>query len=273
MAQLAQSTPSLTVVGWKRQTFLAGLKACLFHQSHTFLSLVQLFYLLMARDHILGYKLVKYAMEKDVIIMCLPPHTSHVLQPLDISCYGLLKQAWRSAIKAHSMATGALHITKELFPALILTTWENGLLPQHLRSGFRAAGLHPLSKTSVPECKIAPSLESAVEDHPTVMIQSPHLPHIKSTHKVQCLCTHKYPHLTPLRLHLRGHFSEILIKKDQHPSSKDKTKINPSYYGQALTTDEIAELLLSRDEAKEAKKKAKTNSKLLYILHTNQALS
>ena len=67
--------------------------------------------------------------------------------------------------------------------------------------------------------------------------------------------------------------SEILIEKDQHPSSKDKTKIKPSYYGQALTTDEIAELLLSRDEAKEAKKKAKTNSKLLYILHTNQTLS
>ena len=63
----------------------------------------------------IGYKLVKYAMEKGVIIMCLPPHTRHVLQPLDISCYGPLKQAWRSAIKAHSMATGALHITRSYF--------------------------------------------------------------------------------------------------------------------------------------------------------------
>ena len=115
----------------------------------------------------------------------------------------------------------------------------------------------------MPECKIAPSLESAVEDHPTVTIQSPHLLHIA----VQCLCTHKHPHLTPLRLHLQGHFSEIIIKKDQHPSSKNETKIKPSYYGQALTTDEIVEILLSRDETREVKQKAKTNSKVIYILH------
>ena len=38
--------------------------------------------------------LVKAAAEKDVIIFCLPPHTTADSQPLDTSCVGPLKTYW-----------------------------------------------------------------------------------------------------------------------------------------------------------------------------------
>ena len=50
----------------------------------------------------IGYNLVTYARKEGVVLMCLPPHTSHVLQPLDVSCYGPLKQVWRQTIKKHT---------------------------------------------------------------------------------------------------------------------------------------------------------------------------
>ena len=43
-------------------------------------------------------KLVKAATEKDVIIFCLPPHTTADSQPLDTSCFGPLKTYWFETI-------------------------------------------------------------------------------------------------------------------------------------------------------------------------------
>ena len=42
-------------------------------------------------------ELVQYAKEKDVILFCLPPHTTHESQPLDISVFKPLKQNWQNA--------------------------------------------------------------------------------------------------------------------------------------------------------------------------------
>ena len=38
---------------------------------------------------------VKMAYEKGVNIFCLPPHTTHILQPLDMKVYGPLTQTWK----------------------------------------------------------------------------------------------------------------------------------------------------------------------------------
>ena len=35
-----------------------------------------------------------FCSENNIITDCLPPHTSHILQPLDVACLGLLKTAY-----------------------------------------------------------------------------------------------------------------------------------------------------------------------------------
>jgi len=35
-----------------------------------------------------------YCLENNIITKCLPPHTSHILQPLDVACFSLLKTAY-----------------------------------------------------------------------------------------------------------------------------------------------------------------------------------
>ena len=53
--------------------------------------------LLILNGHSSHYQpeLVQYAKEKDVILFCLPPHTKHESQPLDISVFKPLKQNWQ----------------------------------------------------------------------------------------------------------------------------------------------------------------------------------
>jgi hypothetical protein len=37
---------------------------------------------------------VTLAHSNNIILFCLPPHTTHRLQPLDVGCFGLLQTAW-----------------------------------------------------------------------------------------------------------------------------------------------------------------------------------
>ena len=53
-----------------------------------------LFFFDRNRSH-LTYGTVKLAIENEIIIICLPPHTSHALQPLDVGVFKGLKADWR----------------------------------------------------------------------------------------------------------------------------------------------------------------------------------
>ena len=43
--------------------------------------------------------LVELARSSNVHLFCLPPHTTHLLQPLDVAVFGPVKNAWRIVLK------------------------------------------------------------------------------------------------------------------------------------------------------------------------------
>ena len=43
----------------------------------------------------LTLELIELARERGVHLVCFPPHMTHILQPLDVSVYHPLKQAWQ----------------------------------------------------------------------------------------------------------------------------------------------------------------------------------
>ncbi|XP_057310641.1 uncharacterized protein LOC130648605 [Hydractinia symbiolongicarpus] len=53
----------------------------------------------------INLNLIDAAMENQVILYCLPPHTTHVLQPLDVGLYGPLKTYF-------SRITDKIHIAR-----------------------------------------------------------------------------------------------------------------------------------------------------------------
>ncbi|KAK0622145.1 hypothetical protein DIS24_g11354 [Lasiodiplodia hormozganensis] len=52
-----------------------------------------------------------YCQEHDIITLCMPPHSSHYLRPLDVSCFGPLKQAYGRQIE-DLMRTHINHVSK-----------------------------------------------------------------------------------------------------------------------------------------------------------------
>jgi len=62
--------------------------------------------------HSTGFEL--YCKENKIITLCMPAHASHILQPLDVGCFGPLKQAYSRHIE-DLMRRHITHITKEDF--------------------------------------------------------------------------------------------------------------------------------------------------------------
>lgn len=168
-----------------------------------------------------------------VILMCLPPHTSHVPQSLDVACYGPLKEVWSQTQKDYKMSSGAMHITKAEFPSLLKEMWEKSLLVHHLNNEFKCSGLHPLSKVAVSDSKqLSPELNCTADPQPSTPRPGPRL-----SMEVMCKGSRGTPHLTPIRLHLRDYFASLLDKKQsRYKRNDDKRKVNPSFYSKVLTS-------------------------------------
>ncbi|KAG7001033.1 hypothetical protein FocnCong_v013526 [Fusarium oxysporum f. sp. conglutinans] len=90
----------------------------------------------------------RYCQDNKIITLCMPPHASHLLQPLDVGCFAVLKQAYGRQIE-HLIRCSITHISKtEFFPAFY-AAFKATFTESNIRGGFRGAGLAPLDPETV----------------------------------------------------------------------------------------------------------------------------
>jgi hypothetical protein len=89
-----------------------------------------------------------FCLQNCILTLCMPAHTSHILQPLDISCFGPLKKAYDSQIE-NKMRLGINHITKEEFLPAFFAAHQQTTTTGNITSGFRATGLAPFDPERV----------------------------------------------------------------------------------------------------------------------------
>ena len=77
----------------------------------------------------------------------MPPHSSHLLQPLDVSCFGPLKKAYSKQVELQ-MQGGINHINKPDFLTNYSKSRLQALSSSNILGGFAATGLVPFN----PEC-------------------------------------------------------------------------------------------------------------------------
>jgi hypothetical protein len=91
-----------------------------------------------------------FCRENAIICLCMPPHTSHLLQPLDVGVFGPLKRVYGKLVEG-IMAAGNNHIDKEDFLHLYPSAREAVFIEKTICNGFAGAGLKPLDKDRVLE--------------------------------------------------------------------------------------------------------------------------
>lgn len=95
----------------------------------------------------------------DVIELCdqhnikfvfIPPNSTHLTQPLDVSFFGPLKKTWRK-IQYKIENPSQTSLNKNHFPKLLKTLIEQSQLQEskNIKTGFRATGIFPLNAYEV----------------------------------------------------------------------------------------------------------------------------
>ena len=90
----------------------------------------------------------QYCTQNSIIVLCMPPHSSHLLQPLDVSCFSVLKRSYGSVVQ-EQMRAGINHVDKDDFLDLYLQARIATYSPSTIQSGFRATGLVPFDPDEV----------------------------------------------------------------------------------------------------------------------------
>jgi hypothetical protein len=82
----------------------------------------------------------EYCKENKIIALCMPPYSSHLLQPLDVACFSLLKRSYSDGISA-LVRNHIHHISKETFLPAFKAAYELTFTEQNARVGFKGARL------------------------------------------------------------------------------------------------------------------------------------
>lgn len=90
----------------------------------------------------------EYCKDNNIITLCMPPHSSHILQPLDVGCFGPLKKAYGRQIE-EMMRAHISHITKDDFFPAFYAAFLDAMTESNIQGGFRGAGLVPFNPESV----------------------------------------------------------------------------------------------------------------------------
>ena len=93
-------------------------------------------------------KFIAFCLEKTIDLVVLPPHSSHITQPLDVAIFSPLKTYLsRETDRLSRFDPG--RISKVEWTTAYITAREEAFLPRNILSGFRKTGISPFSPITV----------------------------------------------------------------------------------------------------------------------------
>ena len=101
---------------------------------------------------------IRMAAAERVLVFVLPPHTSHLSQPLDKGCFSPLKVYWRQACQRFYTAHPGINITSYDFVTLFSEAWSQAMTLKNITASYRVTGIYPYDKSAIklPDEKITP---------------------------------------------------------------------------------------------------------------------
>lgn len=169
-----------TEKGWMTEVvFLMWFKKCfLVHVIHRPIILIYDGHL----SHI-NIELLETALENNVSILKLPPHTSHILQPLDVGVFRGLKIKWDQLLTNWARHHIGQKLSKSEFSDVLGLAWK-AIESSWLVSGFKKTGIYDpdvltrVNRLAIKEENYHPdklkrfkeeSIKRKVQEHPTMV--------------------------------------------------------------------------------------------------------
>ena len=119
--------------------------------------------LLLLDGHVSHYNssFIREAAAKGVIVFCLPPHATHICQPLDSACFSVLKKEWDQSCDTCMSRHSGKFVTIYQFSIIFAEAWQNAMTSSTAMVSFKATGVYPLNRNAV-------DIPGEVDDKPIV---------------------------------------------------------------------------------------------------------
>nr|CAI5839176.1 unnamed protein product [Callosobruchus analis] len=102
-------------------------------------------------SHCSSVEVLEYAEINDVILLCLPSHTTQFLQPLDRAFFKALKSHYNAACNSFLRTNPTRSINRLQFGKLLADAWEKAATVKNAVSAFRSTGIFPFNPDSIPD--------------------------------------------------------------------------------------------------------------------------
>ena len=145
----------------------------------------------------------RFCTENKIITLCMPAHTSHLLQPLDVGCFSPLKAAYGREV-AELARQGVFHVDKLDFLWIYSRIRESVLSDQNIKAGFLATGLIPNDPERVLTC--------------LTVVRTPSPPQTAAGESA--LWTAETPHTTEQLQYQARLIRDLLRRQSQSPTSR-----------------------------------------------------
>ncbi|KAI4469574.1 dde superfamily endonuclease [Holotrichia oblita] len=102
-------------------------------------------------SHCTSVELLELADANDVVLICLPSHTTHFLQPLDRAVFKSLKSNFYNACRNWIRTNPGRQIKRSQFGNLLSQSWGISATQNNAIAGFKATGICPFNSEAIPE--------------------------------------------------------------------------------------------------------------------------
>ena len=90
------------------------------------------------------YRVVQFALNHGIHMICLPPHSTHLMQPLDVGCFGLMQRAYQRYLQSWFAANPTGLISKAVFHGLLTLTRQEVFTAEIILAAWKKSGCWPI---------------------------------------------------------------------------------------------------------------------------------
>jgi hypothetical protein len=102
--------------------------------------------------------LINFAEKHKIIVLCLPAHTTHHLQPCDVGVFGPLNSTWKA--KASKASTEWIPIRKTNLLVYYSRAHEKAFTENTIQGAFCKTGIFPFNRNAIEADAFAPALNT-----------------------------------------------------------------------------------------------------------------
>lgn len=102
-------------------------------------------------SHTTNLEMLQYADQHYVTLLCLPPHNTHYLQPLDRAFFKPLKTYYYNACCRFVKSNITRKLSRLQFGKLLGESWKKAAIVEKAVSAFRSTGIAPFNSNVLPE--------------------------------------------------------------------------------------------------------------------------